>query len=110
MDVAREVLLAPDMVARSAAMVAQEAQQRWMLRQPRRVRRSYVEQVMDRRDGTLAARQTAWMLRSPETVRRSYLAQTIPTPPPQVHWMLTQPDAVRESYVRAVVLGPGVEP
>jgi hypothetical protein len=105
--IAREVLLGPDLVARSAARVASDRQQRWMLSQPREVRRSYVEQVMDRKAGSVSDRQTAWMLRAPESVRRSYLAEAADAPTPATRWMLTQPDAVRESYVREVVLRAG---
>ena len=75
----RAVLLAPAPVARAAAMVADEAAQRWMLSQPREVRRSYVEAVLDRPDD----------------------------PGAEERWMLLQPDEVRLSYVRDVLGGGG---
>ncbi len=75
MNVVRAVLLAPETVARMAALVAGSAEERWMLGQPRDVRRSFVENVVDRPGD----------------------------PHAQERWMLLQPDAVRESYVREVL-------
>jgi hypothetical protein len=69
------VLLGPDAVARAAARTVSSVEQRWMLCQPRAVRRSFVQQVVDR----------------PED------------PHAQERWMLLQADAVRESYVRDVL-------
>ena len=69
------MLLGPDAVARAAARRVSSSEQRWMLGQPRAVRRSFVEQVVDR----------------PED------------PHAQERWMLLQPDSVRESYVRDVL-------
>ncbi len=43
----RSILLAPSAVARTAAYAANEPEQRWMLRQPRDVRRSYVREVLE---------------------------------------------------------------
>jgi hypothetical protein len=73
--VERALLLAPDRIARAAARIASQPEQRWMLRQPRAVRRSYVAHVLDRPDDAHAEQA----------------------------WMLTQGDAVRESYVRDVL-------
>jgi hypothetical protein len=67
----RSVLLAPDAVARAVARVARAPEQRWMLCQPRAVRRSYVIQVLDRPDQRNAAE--IWLLRQPNAVRASYV-------------------------------------
>jgi hypothetical protein len=75
MSLVRAVLLAPETVARMAGLVAGSAEERWMLGQPRDVRRSFVENVVDRPDDVHA----------------------------QERWMLLQPDAVRESYVHEVL-------
>ena len=42
----RQVLLAPDMVAKQAARLAPEPEQRWMLRQAAPVRESFVREVL----------------------------------------------------------------
>jgi len=105
--VAREVLLAPDLVARAATIATTDPAQRWMLSQPRTVRTSYAYQVLDR--GGHEREQHAWMLRQPATVRESYLTNVaIPQGAGrQVIWMLRQPDSVRESYVREVLSSGG---
>jgi hypothetical protein len=79
LTVQRSVLLAPDSVARAAARYAPGVEERWMLTQPRPVRRSYARHVLG------AAHPHA-----------------------QEIWMLRQPDAVRESYVREVLEAGGV--
>jgi hypothetical protein len=71
----RQVLLAPDAVARAAARMAREPEQRWMLRQPRAVRRSFCEEVLGRPDAEL--RQQVWMLRQPDAVRESYVREVL---------------------------------
>ena len=71
----RAVLLGPDAFARMAALAVPGAQERWMLCQPREVRRSFVEEVVDRPHDADA----------------------------EERWMLLQSDAVRESYVRDVL-------
>jgi hypothetical protein len=67
----RSVLLAPDAIARALALVARAPEQRWMLCQPRQVRRSYVTEVLDRPGRRNAAE--IWLLRQPKTVRASYV-------------------------------------
>lgn len=99
----RGVLLAPDIVARSAASLVKDPAQRWMLGQPTRVRRSYVHEVMDRGNDTRA--QTIWMLRQPVDVRRSYVKHVAEPGDAALRWMLGQPDAVRESYINEVLQG-----
>lgn len=109
----REMLLAPDFVARAAAALAPQPEQRWMLGQPLAVRRSYLGEVLERGGGE--REQTVWMLRQPDAVRLSYVEQVArrgaaPASPATV-WMLRQPASVRESYVVEVVLaGPVAAP
>ena len=71
----RRILTAPDSVARRAARFAPEPEQRWMLSQPRAVRRSFAEEVFGRPDADL--RQQVWMLRQPEAVRESYIREVL---------------------------------
>jgi hypothetical protein len=107
-SIERSLLLAPDAIARAAAWMAREPEQRWMLCQPRAVRRSYVAEVIDRDHADSA--EESWMLRQDEIVRESYIAQVLAgrRPPPREEiWMLRQDDAVRESYVREVVEAAG---
>ncbi len=72
---ARRVLLAPNVVARAAARAAGERQEAWMLCQPRKVRGSYVREVLDRGDEPVHAE--IWMLRQPKAVRESYIKQVL---------------------------------
>jgi len=100
----RSILVAPGPVARAAAMGARDPEQRWMLTQPREVRRSFAEEVFGRPDA--AARQEVWMLRQPKAVRESFVRQVLlplDEPPREQIWMLRQADKVRESYVRDVL-------
>ena len=71
----RSLLLAPGPIARAAARMAREPEQRWMLCQPRAVRRSYVAQVLDRPDQRNAAE--IWLLRQPAAVRASYVREVL---------------------------------
>ena len=71
----RRVLTGPDMVARAAARTVEAREQRWLLRQPRSVRCSFVEQVIDRADDPNAAER--WMLLQKEAVRRSYVKDVL---------------------------------
>jgi hypothetical protein len=71
----RSVLLAPDAIARAAARIARAPEQRWMLCQPRAVRRSYVAQVLERPDQRNAAE--IWLLRQPSPVRASYVRDVL---------------------------------
>jgi hypothetical protein len=102
--VAREVLLGRDFVARAAAQVAGQRQQRWMLCQPREVRVSYVEEVVDRADDPNA--EERWMLAQTDAIRLSYVRNVLahePDAPPELAWMLKQSRKVRQSYVREVL-------
>jgi hypothetical protein len=101
----RSILTAPGAVARAASHAVREPQQRWMLTQPREVRRDFAEQVFGREDAEL--RQEVWMLRQPKALRESFIEQVLLHEEPvplQAIWMLRQTDKVRESYVREVLL------
>ncbi len=101
----RSILTAPGPVARAASRAAKEPEQRWMLTQPRELRRSFAEEVFGRKDADL--RQEVWMLRQPKAVRESFVEHVLlleDPPPLQAIWMLRQSDTVRESYLRDVLL------
>ena len=103
-DTERSILTAPWPVAKTAALAAREPEQRWMLTQPRDVRRSFADEVFGRPDAT--ERQEAWMLRQPRAVRESFVEEILvrqDPPPHQAIWMLRQTDKVRESFVREVL-------
>jgi len=71
----RRVLTAPDAVARAAARLAGDREQRWMLSQPRAVRQSFAEEVFGLPD--VEKRQEIWMLRQSKAVRESYIEQVL---------------------------------
>jgi hypothetical protein len=71
----RAVLTGPDILARAAALTVEAPEQRWLLRQPRVVRCSFVDEVVDRREDPHAAER--WMLLQPEKVRRSYVREVL---------------------------------
>jgi hypothetical protein len=71
----RAVLTGPDVIARTAARCVEAPEQRWLLRQPRAVRCSFVAEVIDRTDDHNAAER--WMLLAPEPVRRSYVTDVL---------------------------------
>jgi hypothetical protein len=101
----RQILMAPDVVARAAAAMAPDRDAAWMLRQPRAVRQSFAEEVLDAPDRELA--QEIWMLRQPLHVRLDYLEQVVahhPDTPREQVWMLRQSDEVCLSYVEEVLL------
>jgi hypothetical protein len=52
-----------------------DPRQRWMLRQPRPVRRSYAREVLGRPDEDRLAER--WMLLQAESVRRSYVREVL---------------------------------
>jgi hypothetical protein len=100
----RSILTAPAPVARAAAMAARAPEQRWMLTQPREIRRSFAEEVFGREDAE--RRQEVWMLRQPKRVRESFIRQVLMRADPrplQEIWMLRQGDKIRESFVREVL-------
>jgi hypothetical protein len=100
----RSILLAPAAIARAAALGVNGREERWMLAQPRHVRRSYVEQVLDGPDDPNA--QMRWMLAQEDAVRLSYVEDVLAhddSALPEQAWMLKQPKKVRASYVREVL-------
>jgi hypothetical protein len=102
--IARSVLLSASPVASAAALASFRPEQRWMLNQPREIRRSFVAEVVDAGGTRLA--QERWMLLQDDDVRASYADKVLlvaPHPDRTQIWMLGQPRAVRESYVRDVL-------
>lgn len=75
MGIERSILMGPDWMARAAAGAVTDPQQRWMLRQPRHVRRSYALEVLGRPGEARLAE--AWMLLAPDEVRRSYVDEVL---------------------------------
>jgi hypothetical protein len=102
----RTVLCAPDAVTRTIAVAAIDREQRWMLRRPRSVRRSFVAEVIDR--GGSAGAQQGWMLLQDDDVRASYVADVLERarePDREAIWLLRQDAEVRASYVAEVLDG-----
>jgi hypothetical protein len=100
----RQMLLAPDVVAKQAARLAPLPEQRWMLRQARRIRKHFAEQVFEREQEDI--RQQIWMLRQDDEVRESFVEHVLERQSPRPHqeiWMLRQRPEVRESFVRDVL-------
>lgn len=75
MAIDRTILMGPDWIARAAARSVPDPKQRWMLRQPRAVRRSYARECLGRRDEDRLAE--AWMLLQPDAVRHSYVDEVL---------------------------------
>jgi hypothetical protein len=73
--IVKRVLLGPATVRRAAARRATDRTERWMLGQSADVRRSYVEEVLER--GATDELEQAWMLLQPEAVRRSYVEEVL---------------------------------
>ena len=106
MSAERQILTAPDAIARAAAPMAPEPEQRWMLKQPRDLRRSFADEVFGRSDEDV--RQQVWMLRQPRAVRESFAREVLMQarePEREMIWMLFQDDAACRSYVRYVLEG-----
>jgi hypothetical protein len=98
------MLRAPDAVTRTFAATSSDPEQRWLLCRPRSVRRSFVEQVLDRGGGPAAQRR--WMLQQDAGVRESYVAEVLEQaadPDREAIWLLRQDAAVRLSYVAEVL-------
>ena len=79
MGLERSILMGPDWMARAAAGAVPDPQQRWMLRQPRHVRRSYAREVLGRPGEERLAE--AWMLMQPDAVRLSYVDEVLSRAP-----------------------------
>jgi hypothetical protein len=72
---ARLVLRSPAWLTRAAASQARTREERWMLHQPKRVRDSFVREVIDHGGDELRAE--IWMLRQPDNVRDSYVREVL---------------------------------
>ena len=70
--VIKRVLLGPAAVRRAAASQARDEKERWMLRQPVEVRRSFVREVLEK-----GGNEEAWMLLQSDAVRKSYVADVL---------------------------------
>ena len=106
MSAERQILTAPDAVARAAAPMAPDPEQRWMLRQSRDVRRSFADEVFGQPDEERL--QQAWMLRQPREIRESFARHVLmkaPEPQREMIWMLFQDDATCRSYAAYVLEG-----
>src|SRR5688572_1267818 len=102
----RAMLRAPDAVTRTIAAAPGDPERRWLLRRPRAVRTSFVEQVIDR--GGSAAAQRRWMLEQDDDVRESYVSEVLEQsrePDREAIWLLFQDGDVRASYVAEVLDG-----
>lgn len=67
------VLVASDRIARAAARFADDAEQAWMLRQDRELRRSFAVEAFGRGDTA----EQIWMLRQSDPVRQSYVRDVL---------------------------------
>ena len=72
---ARMILLGPDAVTRRLAARETDPERRWLLEQPRHVRRSFVEQVLDGAGDRRA--QERWLLLADDEVRRSFVERVL---------------------------------
>ena len=72
---ARLVLLAPAPVVRRLAAIETDPERRWLLSQPRAVRRSFVTEVLDGAGDRRA--QERWLLLQDDAVRRSFVAEVL---------------------------------
>ena len=106
MSAERQILTAPDAIARAAAPMAPEPEQRWMLKQPRDLRRSFADEVFGQPDEEV--RQQVWMLHQPRDVRASFAREVLmraDRPEREMIWMLHQDDEACRSYARYVLEG-----
>jgi hypothetical protein len=95
------VLTGPDFVARQIAARQGDPQQRWILRRPKAVRRSFLAEIVDGETP-----EERWMLLQDDDTRLSYVSEVLEVaqePDRQAIWLLRQPLAVRRSYVEEVL-------
>ena len=71
----KAVLLGPGPLARAAGRAASAPEERWLLRQSREVRASYVRDVLEAEGDPRA--EEIWMLRQPKAVRESYIREVL---------------------------------
>jgi len=108
---ARAIMRAPDAVTRTLATVQSDPERRWLLRQARTVRRSFVEEVLDA--GAAPAQQQRWMLLQDDGVRLSYVEEVLAAaaaPDREAIWLLRQSRKLRASYVADVLDAGGDGP
>lgn len=74
--VERSALLAPDFIASAAAGATGDPQAKWLLNQPKPVRESYVNEVLDKK-GDRDLLSTAWLLKQADDVRQSYVRDVV---------------------------------
>jgi hypothetical protein len=72
----RSALLAPDFIASAAASATSDPQAKWLLKQPKPVRESYVNEVLDK-EGDRDLLSTAWLLKQTDDVRESYVRDVV---------------------------------
>ena len=98
---ARAVLTGPDLVARAIAAREPDLQRKWLLRRPRDVRRDFVEAVIDGHGD----QERWMLLQSDKTRRSyiNEVLEREPRPDLQAMWLLRQTRAVRQSYVDQVL-------
>ena len=70
------MLLGPDVLSRAASSRTQLPEERWMLRQAKSVRASYVREVLDK-GGDVELRSQIWMLGQSQPVRESYVRDVL---------------------------------
>ena len=70
------MLLGPDVLSRAAASRTHLPEEQWMLRQSKRVRASYVRNVIDA-GGDDQLRAEIWMLQQSDEVRESYVREVL---------------------------------
>jgi hypothetical protein len=105
---ARPVLTGPDFLARQLAARVSDRQHAWLLRRPKAIRRSYLEEVIDG-----GGSQERWMLLQHDDVCSSYVEQVLEheiTPDRQAMWLLRQPRRVRATYVEDVIDAASASP
>jgi hypothetical protein len=71
----RRLLLASRFVSGAASRAASAREEKWMLKQPRAVRESFVREVVDKGEDPLL--QEIWMLRQSDAVRESYIREVL---------------------------------
>ena len=71
----RSVLLAPGAIAKAASTQVKRPEEVWMLRQSKRVRVSYVAEVLDRGGHEHLAQ--IWLLRQTQDIRESYIREVL---------------------------------
>jgi hypothetical protein len=74
----RRVLAAPSPVTRSLALLTRDAEERWLLSQPRSVRVSFLHDVID--GPPIPRLDEFWIIRQTNEVRQSYIRNVLNRP------------------------------